>query len=111
MEVIKVGKVQEFKSAAVVKKTVSSKEQLLANFFFVDAGGAVPLHRHADAEEVFYIIEGGGTFSVGEENHKVEAGDLIHVPQNQWHGVKNDTGLKLTFLGAIRIGAKYEAKA
>lgn len=110
MEVIKTGEVREFKQGGTVKKTVSAGGQLAVNLFFIDSGGSVPLHRHADTEEVFYIIDGGATFTLGEEARTVTAGDIIHVPQEQWHGVRNDSGNPLTFLTTLKAGAHYEAK-
>jgi uncharacterized cupin superfamily protein len=41
--------------------------------------GVVP-HCHSAEEELFYVLEGGGTFEVGEERLEVRAGHLVARP-------------------------------
>lgn len=49
-------------------------------------GGRIPVHRHTQMDEVFYVVEGGGTFLLNDARLGVEKGSTIYVPKNAWHG-------------------------
>ena len=42
-------------------------------------GQAVTPHRHREIEEIYYIVEGRGVMTVGDERQEVAAGDAIHA--------------------------------
>lgn len=45
-------------------------------------------HHHA-ALEVYYITNGEGVLLIGKEQRKVKAGDIVYIPCNLIHGIKN----------------------
>ena len=47
----------------------------------------VKLHKHINHVENIYVSEGNGNFHLGDTTYKIEAGDLIIVPKDTWHGV------------------------
>jgi quercetin dioxygenase-like cupin family protein len=47
--------------------------------------GSVPKHFHADANEIQYVIEGTGTFTLGDTVHTIKPGDLIIIPKGTPH--------------------------
>jgi quercetin dioxygenase-like cupin family protein len=53
----------------------------------VRAGGGIPVHRHWEKEEAFYVLEGSGIFSLNDVNHPIEKGATIFIPRNAWHGL------------------------
>ncbi|MHA1833631.1 MAG: cupin domain-containing protein [Candidatus Baldrarchaeia archaeon] len=74
------------------------------NFFMrmfeVEPGGYTPLHMHPWEHEIF-ILEGEGTV-VGEEGErKVGPGDVIFIPPNEKHQLKNTGNQKFKFLCLI----------
>jgi len=52
----------------------------------VRAGGGIPVHRHWEKEEAFYVLEGSGVFSLNDVNHPIGKGATIFIPRNTWHG-------------------------
>lgn len=54
--------------------------------------GGPPLHIHPNQDEWFYIVEGAYLFQVGEEKHRLEAGDTIFLPRNIQHAFVQLTG-------------------
>jgi len=44
-----------------------------------------PLHVHLEQDEVFYVVEGDYLFQLGDEQHKLEAGDTIFLPRTIPH--------------------------
>ena len=55
--------------------------------------GNIFKHFHADAHEVQYIIEGRGTFWLGDKQVDIKPGDLIFIPKGTVHaGSKTSDG-------------------
>jgi quercetin dioxygenase-like cupin family protein len=48
-----------------------------------------PLHRHVDAEEILFLIEGVLEHRVGEETYTLRAGDVLGVPRGVPHGARS----------------------
>jgi quercetin dioxygenase-like cupin family protein len=61
--------------------------------------GGPPLHIHHFQDEIFFIQQGDYIFQVGDEKHKLTAGDTIFLPRNVPHAFAqvSDTG-KLFYL-------------
>jgi mannose-6-phosphate isomerase-like protein (cupin superfamily) len=64
-------------------------------------GPAVPpVHVHRDREEVFFILEGHFTFTVGDETIEADPGTAVLVPRGTPHGFRPDPGAKALFVVA-----------
>lgn len=61
--------------------------------------GGPPLHIHPNQDEVFIILEGEHLFQLGDEQHRLTAGDTIFIPRNVPHAPAqlSDTGKYLYF--------------
>src|SRR6478736_6268772 len=46
---------------------------------------AVPLHAHSNEEEVWYVLEGEITFTIGDETRTVGAGAFAYIPRHVAH--------------------------
>jgi len=55
----------------------------------VPVGVGIPVHRHFEMDEAFYIIEGNGTLILNDARYPVEKGGSMFVPKNTWHGFEN----------------------
>src|SRR5215472_6583326 len=55
----------------------------------VTLGAGIPIHRHLQMDEVFYVLEGRGTFILSDVPHSFEQGATIFIPKNSWHGFAN----------------------
>ncbi len=61
----------------------------------LEPGGAPPLHKHDDTEQVFYVQEGRGALSVGKpaaETFPVRPGDVVVLPPGTWHSIRAEGG-------------------
>lgn len=63
----------------------------------VPPGMATALHLHRASEELYSILEGEGTMTLGAETFPVAAGDTVCIPPGTLHRVEN------TGAGALRI--------
>jgi mannose-6-phosphate isomerase-like protein (cupin superfamily) len=61
------------------------------------------MHVHYDQEQVYFVTQGGGIITVGDEEGEVKAGDVVFLPANIPHGFVNNTD-KQTIL--LMIGVK-----
>jgi mannose-6-phosphate isomerase-like protein (cupin superfamily) len=56
----------------------------------VDPGKAVHLHRHDDAEQIFYIVDGEGILTVGDDRkeYEVKPSQVVRIPPRTLHSVR-----------------------
>lgn len=71
--------------------------------FFCDVYGLEPgqeqkPHAHDDADKIYFVLEGLGTFLIGSEERDLNKGDIIFAPASVPHGVRNKSGERLSLL-------------
>lgn len=81
-------------TAENVAKVLNVKgEQLSAETYYFRPNQVLGWHKHPESEQVFFIIEGSGTFFLERpddtERHAVDRGSIIIVPANAWHSMQN----------------------
>jgi len=52
-------------------------------------GTGIPIHRHFQMDEAFYVLEGSGIFMLNDVARPFERGASIFIPKNSWHGFSN----------------------
>ena len=53
-------------------------------------------HMHTRNHETFYVIEGSGTFILGDETHEGTVGSMFHIPPGLPHQViAGDDGIRM----------------
>jgi mannose-6-phosphate isomerase-like protein (cupin superfamily) len=57
---------------------------------YLSGPGEMEGHEHA-IEEVYMFFKGEGLVVVGDEEKEVSAGDIVEIPVNTFHTVKNMT--------------------
>ncbi|UCC58569.1 MAG: cupin domain-containing protein [Candidatus Bathyarchaeum sp.] len=75
-------------------------ENFAMRLFELEAGGHSPFHNHPWEHEVF-ILEGEGLVVSEEKEVKFNAGDIIFIPQNEKHQLKNNSEKLVKFLCLI----------
>jgi len=53
----------------------------------VAAGDRTERHYHKIAEELYFILEGGGEIELDGEHRTVGSGDAILIPAGAWHAI------------------------
>jgi quercetin dioxygenase-like cupin family protein len=69
--------------------TGASKIILLSSEF--PPGKVHLLHRHPNAEQIMYVLEGSCLALSEGEPARLNEGDAVFIAQGEWHGVRNDT--------------------
>jgi quercetin dioxygenase-like cupin family protein len=52
-------------------------------------GTGIPIHRHLEMDEAFFVLEGNGAIVLNEQRHPFSTGTTIFIPRNSWHGFEN----------------------
>ncbi len=55
----------------------------------VTRAAGIPVHRHLEMDEAFYVLEGGGAVTLNDVPHVFDKGASIYIPRNTWHGFSN----------------------
>lgn len=69
---------------------------------------APPLHRHNDTEQIFYVLEGEGVLTIGQESPRkmpVVPRDLVRIPVGDWHSIKAGPEDTLKYLAINCFGS------
>lgn len=75
-------------------------ENFAMRLFEMGPGGYSPLHSHPWEHEIF-ILEGEGVVVGGKKERKFTAGDVIFLPPNEKHQLKNKNGKTVKFICLI----------
>ena len=65
----------------------------------VGPGGHQRIHRHPP-EQVYYVLDGSGLMTVGDETERVGPGDCVFIPSDTPHGLRNDGPGNLRYFSA-----------
>lgn len=77
----------------------------------LEPGGAPPLHKHDDTEQVFYVLSGEGVLTIGKdgETQSIRDGDVIVIRPGLWHSIMAEGG-PLRYLAIDCFGAPETRK-
>jgi mannose-6-phosphate isomerase-like protein (cupin superfamily) len=89
MEVMNTFEVKKFEKGKRVSKKAVDDDKVLIHFHFYSPGSEVRLHRHADSVDIYYVIEGEGLVTIGNEERVLSKGDIVAIPKNTVHGAAN----------------------
>ncbi len=56
------------------------------------------VHAHDNSDKVYYVLEGTGRFTVGDEEKVLPQGHAVIAPAGEPHGVRNETEENLILL-------------
>ncbi|MEZ4656702.1 MAG: cupin domain-containing protein [Caldilineaceae bacterium] len=83
------------------KYTVFQSERLLTGLNCLEPGQAQSIHDHPEQDKFYFVLEGSGYFTVGDEAQTCGVGELILAPAGVMHGVENRGSERLTFMTVI----------
>jgi len=82
------GKILKDDSGTLARAIYSAPEAMVVHIAVRPGGFVAPHVTSVDME--FFVIEGRGTFSLGDESTEAAAGTLIPSPKGLPHGMRND---------------------
>jgi len=64
------------------------------NEFQLDPGVSIEPHRH-NSHEFYYVLKGGGTMRVGDEERAMVPGEMVHIGPDEAHSLRaGDEGVR-----------------
>ncbi len=86
-------------SYLLASSRTSDSKFLTTTLVEIRPSGEQRIHSHIP-EQVYFILEGKGQITVGDEKESVGPGDCIFIPSGVSHGLKNDGEVMLRYLSA-----------
>lgn len=88
------------------KTTLWQGEHLMIGLNCLEPNQIQGVHAHQDADKVYFVLEGHGRFTIGDQAEEAAAGMLVVAPAGVPHGVTNTGDERLSLLVAISPGIK-----
>ena len=98
MEVKRIPDLISFRSGKMLKANLFESERMFCDLYCFEPGQEQALHDHEGNDKLYYVLQGSGLFTVGEETRPLEEGDATWAPSGELHGVKNHSGHRLVCL-------------
>jgi quercetin dioxygenase-like cupin family protein len=80
----------EFQPGGKVRKRVFITDKIEMELVCYEPGTSTIEHHHVGQDEIFIIMEGRGTITVGGEPARVGPGSLAYAPADITHGIEPD---------------------
>ena len=81
----------------------SDSKYLTTSLVELDPAGEQRIHSH-EPEQVYFIVEGSGRMTVGDETRDVVADDCVFIPSGTPHGLINSGPTTLRYFSAAAPG-------
>jgi mannose-6-phosphate isomerase-like protein (cupin superfamily) len=89
---------QRFSPEKLAKVALFASERFFLDLYCLEPGQAQKTHAHAGSDKVYLVVEGSGTFEIGDQKRRLGAGEGTFAPAGVPHGVTNDSGERLVVL-------------
>jgi quercetin dioxygenase-like cupin family protein len=83
------------------KSTLFQSPRLLLGLNCLEPGQEQHAHTHAGQDKFYFVVEGAGTFTVGDEVREAGEGTVVWAPAEVPHGVTNTGDHRLVLLVGI----------
>ena len=74
----------------------------------LEPGQATERHYHAETEEIYYVVEGGGEMELDGERRQVGPGDAVLIPPGARHQIRAGAEGRLRFLCCCAPAYRHE---
>jgi len=88
------------------KTTLSQTEHVMVGLNCLEPNQIQSVHAHQGADKFYFVLQGRGRFTVGDEEQEADAGTLVVAPAGVPHGVTNTGAERLSLLVGIAPGVK-----
>jgi quercetin dioxygenase-like cupin family protein len=88
----------EFQPGGKVRKRVFITDKIELELVCYEPGTSTIEHHHVGQDEIFIIMEGSGTITVGGEPVRVGPGSLVFAPADIKHGIEPDRDVRMVMV-------------
>jgi len=114
MDVTNIDRVPAFvtKDGSEIRELLAHRNSCIRNQTLAEArlpaGRSTTPHYHVKTEEIYYLLSGRGSISVGGETRQVGPGDAIAIPPGTLHQIANTGNAVLRFLCCCAPGYEHD---
>ncbi|HWN08054.1 MAG TPA: cupin domain-containing protein [Pyrinomonadaceae bacterium] len=83
------------------KTTLWQGEQMMVGINCLEPNQRQETHAHSGADKFYLVLEGSGSFIVGDEEQVASEGSIVVAPAGIPHGVLNNSTTRLSLLVAM----------
>ena len=87
-----------FSGEKMQKNALFDSPNLFYDLYCLLPGQAQKVHAHEGSDKVYYVLEGTGRFTVGDEESDLGQGNAVIARSGEPHGVRNESGENLVLL-------------
>lgn len=87
-----------FSEEKLQKNSLFDSQRMFYDVYCLLPGQAQKVHAHDSSDKVYYVLDGTGRFTVGEEEADLDEGHAVIARAGEPHGVRNDSGDNLVLL-------------
>jgi quercetin dioxygenase-like cupin family protein len=98
MKVIRLNEYQQFSPEKMKKNNIFETPRFFCDVYCFEPGQEQKGHIHGEQDKVYLVLEGEGTFQVGEVRQVLGPGQGTMAAAGEEHGVKNESGKRLRVL-------------
>jgi mannose-6-phosphate isomerase-like protein (cupin superfamily) len=89
---------RRFDAGKMRKNNLFETARFFCDLYCLEPGQAQAPHTHEGSDKVYVVLEGEGSFRVGEEVTALEAGQAVLARSGEIHGVANEGPERLVCL-------------
>lgn len=87
-----------FASDKMQKVNLYETQNFFCDIYCLEPGQEQKPHTHSDADKIYFVISGCGTFLIGDEEAELSANQVILAAAGAVHGVRNLSHERLMIL-------------
>jgi mannose-6-phosphate isomerase-like protein (cupin superfamily) len=85
----KISELAQFAAEKMKKNSVFETERFFCDAYGFEPGQNQSPHTHEREDKIYYVIEGRGLFTIGDDSRELGPGEIALAPAGQRHGVEN----------------------
>jgi len=101
METRAVSEAVAFSEEKMRKNALFDSQYLFYDAYCLLPGQTQKVHAHEGSDKVYYVLQGTGHFTVGEEERDLGEGHAVIARAGDPHGVRNETQENLVILATM----------
>lgn len=98
MKIARLEDCTQFSSEKMKKTNVFQTPRFFCDVYCLEPGQAQKGHVHGDQDKVYLVLDGQGTFQVGQEEQVLGPGQAVLAPASTEHGLRNHTQQRVAVL-------------
>lgn len=88
----------KFSGEKMQKNGVFETPRMFCDVYCFEPGQEQRIHSHGGSDKIYFVLDGRGTFQIGDERREVGPREIAIAPSGVNHGVRNDSSGRLSLL-------------